>query len=139
MLYSCYTTLSSQPNTKYLGRSFQCFLLAPCKGIVENNGRFTKDVKAYCKINALFPVRQRRPHQELKACHRKRAAGRNRNPVLGREPAVALWIVCYIRIIDVEVLLHFLLRWHGREPFESLKPPTPLCLRAFEALFHLRA
>ena len=36
LLYNCYTTLSSQPKTKYLSRPFQCLLLAPCKGIVEN-------------------------------------------------------------------------------------------------------
>ena len=65
-------------------------LLALRKGIVENNGRFTKDAKPLCEISALFPVRQRQPHQELKACHRKLAAGRSLDPVLGREPALAL-------------------------------------------------
>ena len=66
LLYnSCYTTainilrttLPSQPRMKYLARSFQCLLLAPCKGIVENNGRFSKDAKPLCQVNALFPVR----------------------------------------------------------------------------------
>ena len=37
-----YTTLSSQPKMKYLARSFQCWFLALCKGIVENNSRFPK-------------------------------------------------------------------------------------------------
>ena len=42
-----YTALSLQPKTKYIAHSFQCvtcWLLAPCKGIVENNSRSTKDI-----------------------------------------------------------------------------------------------
>ena len=58
--------------------------------VVENNGRFTKDVKPLCQINALFRGRRRQLHQELKACHRNLAEGTSLDPVLGREPALAL-------------------------------------------------
>ena len=87
---TCYTMPSSQPKTKYLARSFQCLLLAPCKSIVGNIGRSTKDVKPLGHINALFAVPQRQPYQDLNACHRKLAAGKSLDPVLGREPALAL-------------------------------------------------
>ena len=88
--YNSYATLYSHPKTKSLVRPFQCLLLGPCKGVVENSGRFTKDVKPLCKINAFFPVRQRQPHEKLKACDRKLAAGRSLDPGLGREAALAL-------------------------------------------------
>ena len=93
LLNSCAIQLlynAIKAKTKHLAGSLQCLLLAPCKGIVENNGRFTKDVRPLCQINALFPVRQRQPHQDLNACHRKLAASGSLDAVLGREPELAL-------------------------------------------------
>ena len=98
LLYNCYTTPSSQPKTNNLARSFQCLFLAPSKGIVKNNSPFTKDIKPLLSDHRLVScTQQRQPPQELKACHRNLAAGRGLDPVLDREPALAL---------DTSSLLH---------------------------------
>ena len=72
-----------------------------------NSRSFTMNVKPLCQINALFPVRQRQQHQELKPCHQMLASGRSLDIVLGREPPLALDSLLHSNHrLDVEVLLH---------------------------------
>ena len=98
VLYYCYITPSSQPETKHLARSIQCLLLAPCKGIVESIEGFTTDVKPLCQINALFPVRQRQPHQDSTRATESLLRAGVLILFLAENPR-SHSVVCYIRII----------------------------------------
>ena len=68
-------------------------------------------------INALFPVRQRQPHQKLKACHRKLAAGRGFEIALALDRRVR-------QVVDVVIVCHGIA--HEEKQLRSLVLPSPL-------------
>ena len=95
--------------------SYWCFSRASSKISAASH---RKDVKCFCQIHALFPVRPRPPHQDLNACHRELAAGRDfittkyiHNIPFWVENPRSRNVVCIIiiRIIYVEVHFYILL------------------------------
>ena len=64
----------------------------------QNNSRVTKDVKPLCQINALFPVRQRQPHQDSTRATESLLRAGVLILFLAENPR-SHSVVCYIRII----------------------------------------
>lgn len=68
-------------------------LLAPNTSqlLGENRSRVSEDIlQRFIKVKASLPVQQRELHQQLKASHRKLAAGLRTDSALGRKAAFAL-------------------------------------------------
>ena len=106
---SCYTTAAIQPY--YRSQKRHLLLVRSSVCYLQEHRRQERPLhegyQASLSDQRLVFYTTKTAHQELKACHRKLAAGMSLDPVLGREPALVLdSLLLYIRIIDVEILLH---------------------------------